>query len=210
MHIKSLIKETNAIVYVPIYPLTNNKYSSQLDAIKFLLDLYKEITTEEPQCIYTIMGDSAGGNFALILAQQIKINNYLKPKNIILLSPVISMENTPEANKISHSDPVLPYNLLINCMNWQLKGQSPKNPLFSPIYGDSKDIGNIYIFIGEREILLHYINQWVGILDKQGVKYKLDVKKEMFHDYPLFIFDKNAKETNKKISIILTKQLQSV
>jgi acetyl esterase/lipase len=116
LYIKTLIKETKAIVYVPIYPLSNNKYSSQLDTIKFLLDLYKEVTTDEPKCIYSIVGDSAGGNFALILAQQIKINAYLKPKNVILLSPVVSMEITPEANKIVRDDPILPHQLLITVM----------------------------------------------------------------------------------------------
>jgi acetyl esterase/lipase len=112
IYIKTLITETNAVIYVPIYPLTNNQYSSQLDSIKFLLDLYKNITTNEPQHTYTIMGDSAGGNLSLVLAQQIKINRYLKPKNVILISPVVSMEMSPEANKISHNDPILPYNLL--------------------------------------------------------------------------------------------------
>jgi acetyl esterase/lipase len=112
LYIKALIKETNAIVYLPIYPLTTNKYSSQMDTIKFLTDLYKEVTTNEPQCIYSLMGDSAGGNFALVLAQQIKIYKYLKPKNIILLSPVVSMEITPEINRIAHNDSILSYSLL--------------------------------------------------------------------------------------------------
>jgi acetyl esterase/lipase len=113
LYIKTLIKETKATIYVPIYPLSNNKYSSQLDTIKFLTKLYQEITTNEPQCTYTLMGDSAGGNFALILAQQIKVNHYHKPKNIILISPVVNMELTPEANKLAHDDPVLSYNLLM-------------------------------------------------------------------------------------------------
>jgi acetyl esterase/lipase len=116
IYIKNLIKETNARIYVPIYPLTNNKYSSQMDSIKFLVDLYQTITNEEPECTYNLMGDSAGGNFALILAQQIKINKLLKPKKIILLSPVVSMEITPEANKIAYDDAILSYDLLITVM----------------------------------------------------------------------------------------------
>lgn len=203
IYIKTLIKETNATIYVPIYPLSNNKYSSQLDAIKFLLNLYKEITTSEPACTYTIMGDSAGGNFALILAQQIKINHYPKPKNLILLSPVVSMEFSPEANKIAHNDPILSYNLLMVVMKWQLQNQSPKNPLFSPIYGDNNDIGNIHIFMGQREVFLYHIERYLKILDKNNIKYSIDIKNDMYHVYPLFIIDKNAKETNAKIFQIL-------
>jgi acetyl esterase/lipase len=205
LYIKTLIKETKAIVYVPIYPLSNNKYSSQLDTIEFLLNLYNNITTTEPNCTYSIMGDSAGGNFALILAQQIKIKRYLKPKNLILISPVVNMEMTPEANKIAHNDPVLSYNLLTIVMKWQLQKNSPKNPLFSPVFGENKDIGDIYIFMGEREVFLYHINQYLKVLDKQGVKYFVDVKKEMYHAYPIFVVDKNAKEANKKIFEILNK-----
>jgi acetyl esterase/lipase len=58
------------------------------------------------------MGDSAGGNLALVLAQQIKVQKFLKPRNVILLSPVVSMEITPEANKIAHNDSILSYSLL--------------------------------------------------------------------------------------------------
>jgi acetyl esterase/lipase len=159
LYIKNLIKHTQSRVYVPIYPLTTDKYSSQLDTIHFLVDFYKEITQNDSESFYYIMGDSAGGNFALVLAQQIKIFNLKKPEHLILLSPCVSMENSPEAEKQGINDPILTYNLLKTLTHWQLKDADPKNPLFSPIYGDSKDIGDIHIFIGSREFFLYFVNQ---------------------------------------------------
>jgi acetyl esterase/lipase len=39
LYIKTLIKKTNAIIYVPIYPLTTDKYSNQIDTNRFLINL---------------------------------------------------------------------------------------------------------------------------------------------------------------------------
>jgi acetyl esterase/lipase len=116
-YIRNLIKKTNAKIYVPIYPLTTNEYSGQLDSIDFLVNLYKQITENEPNKIYHIFGDSAGGNLGLILAQQIKMNNYKHPQNLILFSPVLSMEDTVTAEVLAKNDPILPYDMLKTLIN---------------------------------------------------------------------------------------------
>ncbi|MDR1991728.1 MAG: alpha/beta hydrolase [Mycoplasmataceae bacterium] len=202
LYIKTLIKKTNAIIYVPIYPLTTDKYSNQIDTNRFLINLWKEITKADDE-IFSIIGDSAGGNFALVLAQQIKLNHLKKPQNIILISPCIALEKRPEVEKIGDSDPILTRKLLETVLNWQLKNEDSKNPLFSPIYGDCKDIGDIYIFMGSKEIFLYFINIWIEKMKNQQIKYQLDVKKDMFHDYPIFLVGKNSKETNEKIYKII-------
>jgi hypothetical protein len=40
-------------------------------------------------------------------------------------------------------------------------------------------------------------------MKNQQIKYQLDVKKDMFHDYPIFLVGKNSKETNEKIYKII-------
>jgi acetyl esterase/lipase len=113
MQISEIINKTYATFYVPIYPLTNDKYSSQMDTINFLTNLYKVMCDEsDKKTKITIMGDSAGGNFALILAQLAKKNKLRIADNVILVSPFLTYEYDKKYDKIAGNDPVLPPLLL--------------------------------------------------------------------------------------------------
>jgi acetyl esterase/lipase len=68
-----------------------------MDTNKFLLDVYKVVLENKKLKSITIFGDSAGGNFALILAQQIKVHKLRRPDNVILVSPALSFVKTKEA-----------------------------------------------------------------------------------------------------------------
>jgi acetyl esterase/lipase len=151
------------------------------------------------------MGDSAGGNFALILAQQIKIKKLKRPKNIILFSPLLSFYVGEEDSKKIKEDPVLPFHLLKEVNIMQLGKNNPKNPLFSPFFGDNKNIGNIYIYCGQNEVFASAIKDYCNKLDQDKVTYTLNIKKNMFHDYPIFVLTKEALETNKLIYKIFKK-----
>jgi ribosome-binding factor A len=59
--------------------------------------------------------------------------------------------------------------------------------------------------MGEKEVFTHQINQFLKLLDKQGIKYFIDIKKDMYHAYVIFDFTKHAKDANKKIIEILNK-----
>jgi acetyl esterase/lipase len=50
-----------------------------------------------------------------------------------------------------------------------LQKNDPKNPLFSPVFGDSKGIGKIYIFCAENEIFIHQIREYCNRLLKQKI-----------------------------------------
>jgi acetyl esterase/lipase len=61
------------------------------------------------------MGDSAGGNFALILAQQIKKNKLKTVKNVILISPALSFEKTKEVYDDFDDEVIMTRRFLYTC-----------------------------------------------------------------------------------------------
>jgi acetyl esterase/lipase len=91
--------ETNATIYVPDYPLSTNKYSGAKDSISLLLKIYKLMLDGCNSSNITIMGDSAGASLTLILGQQVKLHKLPAPKNLIALSPVLSL-NIDESKSV--------------------------------------------------------------------------------------------------------------
>jgi acetyl esterase/lipase len=99
MFIDRLIKSTGATVYVPIYPLVKKGTSAYKQNISLLVKTYKEVTKSFKKNI-TIMGDSAGGNLAYVLAQHIKQEGLITPKNIIGISPAINLSDIGDKDEV--------------------------------------------------------------------------------------------------------------
>ncbi|GMO13245.1 MAG: hypothetical protein Ta2E_02180 [Mycoplasmoidaceae bacterium] len=202
-HIERIARATGASVYVPNYPLSTENYSSQEDTNKFLMELYKKILETNKFKSITIMGDSAGGNFALVLAQQVKVNKLRTADNIILISPCLSFVMPENRNKKFTKEVIFTKNFFYTIHEWQLRNNSPKNPMFSPTFGDSKDIGKIYLFSASDELFTYQVQEYCDRLAKEGIWYSVEIWKGLFHDFPLSIYPKEAIKVNKKIFDII-------
>jgi acetyl esterase/lipase len=111
--IARVAKATGATIYIPIYPYSTPTYSSNKDTIKMLIDLYKKLLLKNDHHNISVMGDSAGGNFALVSAQQFKLNGLPPPNNVIALSPAVDLYLTDcELDKQMKIEPVLPKHLM--------------------------------------------------------------------------------------------------
>src|SRR5207249_1597704 len=83
-------------------------------------------------------------------------------------------------------DPVLITELGRPAYASYMRGESPDNPLISPLYGDLAGFPPLLILVGGREILLDDSIKFAEKARKAGVDVTLDVNDEMFHSYPLF------------------------
>ncbi|GHU47631.1 hypothetical protein FACS1894218_2460 [Bacilli bacterium] len=75
-------------------------------------------------------------------------------------------------------------------------------PIYSPFYGDSKDIGYISIFIGKREGLYPQVEKYHKNLKQQKIPHNFFVEKEMFHVYVIFNMIEGQKALIKIVQII--------
>lgn len=173
-----LSKRLNAYVLAPAYPIAPAHTAHE--SFKLITELYRKYFDEN----MVLMGDSAGGGFALSFCQYLKTSDLSQPNNIVVFSPWvdISMSDTYD----SLNDPILG-DVGLREMGKAWAGDlSTKDYRVSPLYGDNRGLAKILIFAGENEIFYKDILKYCQNLEKDGVDFRLITGKEMFHIYPLF------------------------
>ncbi|GMO15072.1 MAG: hypothetical protein Ta2E_05740 [Mycoplasmoidaceae bacterium] len=198
--IKKLAIESEATIYVPIYPLSKPEYSSINETFSLLEFIYEKIIIDIPSSNVTIMGDSAGGNLTLALGQKLKQNGSSKPKNLILISPMLDMSESSADKK---KDSVISKALIRAVEKWYLidKKKNGKNFMYSPYYGDSLDIGYISIYVGSDEWLYPSCKNYNDKLNDKGITHDFIAMHKFFHDALIF----SMPETKKYFSQIINK-----
>lgn len=146
-----LARALNAKFIVPIYPKVPGFTYQQ--TYPRLVNLYREIleSVENPAQL-TFMGDSAGGNISLALAQVLKVNQLPQPKDIILLSACVDMVlDNPVIFDYETRDPMLAVEGFDVIKKIWAADKSLYDPLISPLYGSFEELGKITIFVGTYE-----------------------------------------------------------
>ncbi|WP_052447457.1 alpha/beta hydrolase fold domain-containing protein [Clostridium polynesiense] len=148
-----LCKTLKMEIAVPIYPLLP-EYTYE-DAYPFVFNLYiKELEKVDNPEDMVLMGDSAGGGFALSLAQYFKKNDVKQPGDIVLLSPTVDLTLKNKAmDVVDKNDPILSKPGILEVRKLYGNSLDPKSCKASPLYGDLEGLGEITVFIGTYDIL---------------------------------------------------------
>ncbi|WP_313149885.1 alpha/beta hydrolase [Lysinibacillus capsici] len=194
----------NAKVITPIYPKV--PHFNYQDTYPKMLSFYKEILASiESSNQLTIIGDSAGGNIALGLIQQLKRDNLPQPQDIILLSACVDMSlENPLIQEYEENDPMLASEGMEVITKIWAADKALKDPLISPIYGDFQGISKITHFIGTHESLYPDAIQFDEKLTDQGVAITTFVYPKMNHVFVVMPIPE-AVDAQQKIINILSK-----
>lgn len=199
-----LSKKTNSTIIMPLYP--KSAFSNYKDSINLVYEFYNEVFSNIFSEKITIMGDSSGGGFALVIAQLLNENKKDCPKNVILLSPWLDLTlKNPEIENYEESDPQLSVESLLRMGDLWAGGSSKDDKLLSPINGSFKNIGKITIFIGTHEIFLPDARKFKEICKKQHVKINYYEYEKMNHVFILQPIPEAKKALKKIISVIKSK-----
>lgn len=179
-----LVNRSNCTVTAPDYPLAPAHTYRQ--AFAMVTALYKELIKTVDQTEFVVMGDSAGGGFALALTQLMRNENVTLPGQIILLSPWldISLAN-PEIKDIDPSD------FFLDMEGLKLAGKAyagdtdPAHYLLSPINGSLEGLGKISVFAGSREILVADARRLISMPKAKGTEISYHEYPGMFHAWML-------------------------
>nr|WP_276202692.1 alpha/beta hydrolase [Oceanobacillus caeni] len=196
-----LAKGTDVTIYVPIYPKApNHQYKESFDKV---LPVYESILETSDKENVILMGDSAGGGFALALAQLLLDKGLPQPKKIILFSPWldITMKN-PDAYRLEHKDPMLGIYGLIQMGKAYAGNTDPNNYLLSPINGKLNGLGEITLFVGTHEVFLPDSRKFRDIAISQGVRVNYFEYPKMNHIFVLYPIPEAKKATKKIVNII--------
>ena len=200
--LRKIHKETGAKIIVPIYPKA--PHYTYMDSYEKVFPLYKEVIEQtDPSSLY-FMGDSAGGGFALALAQLLLKKKLPQPQHLILLSPWldITLENKEIDAALEEIDPMIGI-LGAKEFGKLYAGKSDrKNYLLSPIYGELRGLAKITLFTGTRELILPDARKFHRLAREQNIDTNYYEYRGMNHVFPVYPIPE-AKEARKMIVEII-------
>jgi len=150
--VSGLLDRVDAEVIAPIYPL--GPEASWRETTAAVRAHYLATVDTHGADNIMVMGDSAGGGLALLLAQAMRDEGLPQPRALVLFSPALDVaglgEDQPELEK---RDPALSLRLLHEIGPMWLKGLPANDPRVSPLFANQENLPPTIIFSGDREIL---------------------------------------------------------
>ncbi len=180
-----LARRTGAEFIMPLYPLT--PHHTWEEAHRLVLDLYRRTVAENPGKRIILMGDSAGGGLAVVIALSLAEEGAAQPDELALISPWVDITHVnPDIADYVDADPLMaPEPLTEIGRSWA--GETPLTDWhLSPIYGELSGLRKVTTFVGTREIFLPDNALFHAKLLEAGVDSTLHVGESLNHVYPMF------------------------
>jgi len=150
-----------------------------------------------------VIGESAGGNLVLSLANYLKMYNRQLPSSLICMSPWTDLLSTGKSIKTKKDlDPMLTKEFLIEATKAYAGDNNLNNPLISPLYGDFENFPSTLIQVGSNEILLSDSIMLKQRMREKNVDCYIEVWQGMWHVFQMFPM-KKANLAMKNVSIFL-------
>ncbi len=176
-----LAKTLRARIVVPDYRLApEHPYPSAPDDV---LSVYRGLVAGGvPPKNIVIIGDSAGGNLAMVTLQRLKKQGEALPAGAVLYSPWVDLRCMTESYVTKQTaDPILSGAWLRRMRDHYCHGEGPNNPDISPVSGDFSDMPPILIHVGSEEVLLNDSLLLARHLKEQGGVVHLKVWEKLWH-----------------------------
>lgn len=164
--------------------------------------------TYAPDHIF-IAGDSAGGNLALCLTQKLLSENRPVPRGLLLFSPWTDMTGTATSYEIyKEKDPILTKDYVLGAAKAYIgDNKDPKDPAFSPLFGQLNGLPPVFIMAGRNEILLDDSVRLKDRITEEGGRAVLDIDENGWHVYqqmPLPL----AAQAMKRLAAYVTQEIR--
>ena len=193
----TLVKETHCTVTAPDYPLAPE--FTFVEAYAMVVPLYQELVSQAGAENTILMGDSAGGGFALGLAQKMSAEHQSLPAKIILLSPWLDITlSNPDVQKIDATDPFLSARALRKAGLAFAGDAEPRQPMLSPINGSLQGLGEITVFIGSRDLLVADARRLQRLAKEQKVTINYREYPDMVHVW-MFLYFRESRQAKREI-----------
>ena len=180
--IAEIAERLSAHVSVPVYPLAPEHDFHAIYAMTS--QVYREVLDSAPDV--TVMGDSAGGNMALVLTMMAAEQGWPRPARLVLLSPGLDMTlANPAVHEAARFDPWLDvpggqeavrlYAADMDLGDWRI----------SPLYGDLSVLPRTLLFSGTRDLLYPDTVIFAERARAAGADVELVTGNRMIHVWPL-------------------------
>ena len=149
-----MARDTGATVIVPIYPLVTQGATAGT-VVPAMADLISAQIDQHGVENVSVLGDSAGGNIALVAVQELVRRGDPVPSRLVLSSPPLDATLSNPAIQFV-DDPVLPAVALRDVLGYtQLwaDGLDLTDPLVSPLYGSLAGLPPTAVYAGGRDVV---------------------------------------------------------
>jgi len=179
-----LAAELNAKVCMPMYTLSPQ--GTWKEGFALMKELWEDLIAEGKKVI--LMGDSAGGGFALAFAEELAETNAVMPEKLVLFSPWVDVTMTnPEIADYESIDLSLASYGLIECGKMWAGELDTTDRKISPIYYENwEKLPETLMFVGTAEIFYPDDTAVAKTLHEAGVQVTLVEGEGLFHAFPVF------------------------
>ncbi len=182
--IAHLAEASGTTITVPIFPLA--PVSNAATVMPLVVDLAAELVGEVGADRTSVIGDSAGGGMALVVAQVLRDRGIPPLHATVLLSPWLDISGEdPRLAEIAPSDPwlAIPGTHAAGVL-WRDE-LDPHDPLVSPMFGSLAGLGPVTMFSGTRDILNADATKFVPLAAAAGLALDYHEAPGMIHNFPV-------------------------
>ncbi|MER8808602.1 alpha/beta hydrolase [Mesorhizobium australicum] len=171
-------------ITVPIYPIApEHDFHAMFGMVGAV---YRQMLDETEAEDIVFMGDSAGGNMAVVLTMMAAELGLPVPSRHVLISPGldVSLAN-PEVFEAERKDPWLGIAGGREAIRLYSAGMDPTDWRISPVYGDLSVLPKTLLLTGSRDLLTPDNLIFAQKASAAGVEVELVYEEGMFHVWPL-------------------------
>lgn len=148
-----LAERTGSALVVPDYPLAPEH--TVAESLAAMVAVYDRLVAEVGADRIVIAGDSAGGGFAVALAQHLRERGRPLPAGLALLFPWLDLTMSGEDQPaLQARDAMLSLARLHEAARMWAGGLDPSGPPVSPLFGDHTGLPPTLVIVGTEDVLL--------------------------------------------------------
>jgi acetyl esterase/lipase len=158
-------------------------------------------TSPAPLCL---AGESAGGNLAVVVAQQAAAEKLRMPDAIALLSPAVDLRTDSHLlDPTTHADPTLPPSRMEEIASVYAPQRDLTDPSLSPLFGSLEGFPPTIITTGTRDMLLSMCLRLHRQLIRENVTVECRVWDGLWHVFEYYNEYPEADESLTEIAAFL-------
>jgi acetyl esterase/lipase len=182
--IAEMAERTGYGVTVPIYPIApEHDFHAMFGMVGAV---YRRMLEENEAADIVFMGDSAGGNMAVVLTMMAAQEGVPVPGGHVLISPGLDMSLTnPAIFELAEHDPWLDIPGGLEAIRLYGAGMDRADWRISPLYGDLSVLPRTLLFTGSRDLLSPDNLIFAEKARAAGVDVEVVYGEGMFHVWPL-------------------------
>ncbi|HWK64474.1 MAG TPA: alpha/beta hydrolase [Rhizobiaceae bacterium] len=207
--IAEMAERLSARITVPIYPLApEHDFHAMFGMVS---EVYRGMLSETPTQDIVFMGDSAGGNMAVVLTMMARQEGLPAPSRLVLISPGLDMSlANPQIYEVERIDPWLGIPGGQEALRLYAAGIAPTDWRVSPVYGDLSALPGMLILTGTRDLLNPDTTLFAERARAAGVEVELVSEPGMIHVWPLIEMPEARKARDRIVAFLSTRALRTV